>query len=541
MIYIAIGAAILLIGLLFVFSLPASGQTSKTLIDNKRKERNSNCLFEEYYEKIPEEKRKLFSDNLKRECPPLRPGRLTRRMKMLWGIDVNDYTGYNLIVVGGDGFTGNMCFDSKYGTLEMRTISDSFFGDDVPESFPIEKHALYYRFVMMNDTDALKEYYEKYHTTFDSNFPTTSDFIHCHYNNAIFDSRKALIEYADKHDICILSADRTSDRVGLKISNLRLDATYMYVQEQLETGRSIYFDNAPRNRPNILLDNDWFGNEVYRTQIKMLLKLEWELQNPWYPFMSDESFTAAWVSNMLRYNIDTINNRIVRELYKREKYDGMRYNEKIEKFLSSLEPHNYYGHTILREFLTNPMREMPTLEKIGTNFTAKVKEENVLLFLEPFSDSYDIDTIHPTETFKAYEMGHDNYYLIEIDKPVESPVADKDGYAMILDRKETIYGYVLKSKVKEYTSLDVLEEERYTNTTQSKQGVINDKDGYVNVREEPNTQSKIVGKIMDKEIFNYWLTSDNWYIVETKDGTRGYVYKDRIREKYETGGWTIDE
>jgi hypothetical protein len=48
-------------------------------------------------------------------------------------------------------------------------------------------------------------------------------------------------------------------------------------------------------------------------------------------------------------------------------------------------------------------------------------------------------------------MGYDDYYLVEVVKPVESPVAGPDGYAMILDRTETIWGYVRKSEVREVT------------------------------------------------------------------------------------------
>ena len=44
-----------------------------------------------------------------------------------------------------------------------------------------------------------------------------------------------------------------------------------------------------------------------------------------------------------------------------------------------------------------------------------------------------------------------DYYFIEIEKPVETPVAGEDGYALILDRTETVYGYLKKSDVKQIT------------------------------------------------------------------------------------------
>jgi len=204
----------------------------------------------------------------------------------------------------------------------------------------------------------------------------------------------------------------------------------------------------------------------------------------------------------------------------------------------SILSNNYYGYAVLREFCENPEREMPTLEKVGTSFNGIVKGEKSLLYLEPFSDSYDIDTIRPNETFKAYEMGHDNYYFVEVVKPVESPVAGPDGYAMILDRTETVYGYMRKSEVRKFTDTDTLKQ--ITKVGKGKQGIINDPDGFVNIRKEMNTQSEILGKIPKKEIFTYWeVPESNWCAVKTQGGISGFVYKDRIKEKCDSGGWVI--
>lgn len=34
---------------------------------------------------------------------------------------------------------------------------------------------------------------------------------------------------------------------------------------------------------------------------------------------------------------------------------------------------------------------------------------------------------------------------------------------------------------------------------------------------------------MDREVFTYWETNDNWYIVQTAKGIKGYVHKSRIK------------
>ena len=43
--------------------------------------------------------------------------------------------------------------------------------------------------------------------------------------------------------------------------------------------------------------------------------------------------------------------------------------------------------------------------------------------------------------------------------------------------------------------------------SQSKIGVIKDKDGYTNVRTDRNNRSEIIGKVLDKEYFTYFEIS----------------------------------
>ncbi|MDR1348401.1 MAG: SH3 domain-containing protein [Prevotellaceae bacterium] len=248
---------------------------------------------------------------------------------------------------------------------------------------------------------------------------------------------------------------------------------------------------------------------------------------------------AAWFSAHLRYQIEGMNNTIVKCLYSNDFSGYTTRMEKREAFKKSLKPNNYYGYSVLREFCENPMREMPTLEKIDSSFRACVKGNNTLLLLEPFADSYDIDTLQPVEFLKAYEMGHDNYWFVEVEKPVESPVADMYGYATILDRTETVYGYIPKQQVKALTDADILRWETMRDTTKSKLGIIDDPDGYVNIRKGQSAQSEIAGQIKKDEVFRYWDLPTNWCVIETEAGLRGFVYKNRIREYRDKGKWKL--
>jgi hypothetical protein len=62
--------------------------------------------------------------------------------------------------------------------------------------------------------------------------------------------------------------------------------------------------------------------------------------------------------------------------------------------------------------------------------------------------------------------------------------------------------------------------------------IINDKDGYTNVRGEPNAQSKIVGKIKEGELFHCFgdESHKDWFSVSFNgnNGFWGYVHKSRI-------------
>lgn len=61
--------------------------------------------------------------------------------------------------------------------------------------------------------------------------------------------------------------------------------------------------------------------------------------------------------------------------------------------------------------------------------------------------------------------------------------------------------------------------------------MINDPDGYVNIREKPNAHSKIVRKIKKNELFYFTpISRAEWYPVSLKEISPciGYIHKSRI-------------
>ena len=173
--------------------------------------------------------------------------------------------------------------------------------------------------------------------------------------------------------------------------------------------------------------------------------------NPWHTDTRARSL-AALLTFLLQLKHPFQQKCVIK--YMSGQYDSYSYEEQEKEVREQIRSNNYYGYIVLWEFCENPEREMPTLEKVGTSFDAVLAGHPKPLLLEPFADSYDIDTILPDEAFIAYEMGYDDYYFIEIEKPVESPLAGTDGYAMILDRRETVYGYLKKEDVKKISEAE---------------------------------------------------------------------------------------
>ena len=58
--------------------------------------------------------------------------------------------------------------------------------------------------------------------------------------------------------------------------------------------------------------------------------------------------------------------------------------------------------------------------------------------------------------------------------------------------------------------------------------VINDPDGFVNIRTGPANTTAIAGVIRDGEIFTVTPGSKAWWPVRTTNGTTGYIHKSRV-------------
>jgi hypothetical protein len=66
------------------------------------------------------------------------------------------------------------------------------------------------------------------------------------------------------------------------------------------------------------------------------------------------------------------------------------------------------------------------------------------------------------------------------------------------------------------------------NTNEKIRAVINDKDGFTNVRAEASNHSEIIGKVYENESFIVISMEGDWWKVELPNGANGFMHKSRI-------------
>jgi hypothetical protein len=64
-----------------------------------------------------------------------------------------------------------------------------------------------------------------------------------------------------------------------------------------------------------------------------------------------------------------------------------------------------------------------------------------------------------------------------------------------------------------------------------RKGIIQDKEGFVNIRENPSKKSKVIKILKNNELIRFTPDESLWWKVETLDGSvKGYIYFDRIKQ-----------
>lgn len=73
------------------------------------------------------------------------------------------------------------------------------------------------------------------------------------------------------------------------------------------------------------------------------------------------------------------------------------------------------------------------------------------------------------------------------------------------------------------------ETEMETNTKFNRTAVVNDPDGYTNVRSQKDAKSQIVTKVVEGEQFDTYQQEGRWWEVRTQQGKTGYMHVSRVQ------------
>lgn len=206
---------------------------------------------------------------------------------------------------------------------------------------------------------------------------------------------------------------------------------------------------------------------------------------------------------------------------------GYEKNEKINTMVvSKIDTENFDEKTYRSVLMFNN-------DNIRSNFITKILKIKGDQFL--FSIAYGF-----IENMNAYKpMSYDNTLIFVLNnlKKDKTNITNDFSYNLIslLDKKNS--EMIKRIEVNPKTNLEVKEiinsfyinKDSGDSNDKSQIGYIKDTDGFVNVRENNDVNSNIIGRINNNEKIFYTPSSGSMWMVQTADGSiKGYVHKSRI-------------
>jgi len=248
----------------------------------------------------------------------------------------------------------------------------------------------------------------------------------------------------------------------------------------------------------------------------------------------DDSFKSTLVSQLLIIRMiqlyDTDAFYILSEISKNESisYNGIElYQETLLKFFIEnpmfyIQQGSKYNDSTIIKSISNSLDEFIADENFFKDNIANINLESQQMLLYPekekeFNANFKntlkklpkVEAIFSPSSYTAWESK--TIYFTNIYSLFTKAVTQK------LTTRENVYykSYILPI-LKKYTSLGY---------------VINDPDGYTNLRKDKSASSEILQKITTGEEIIVLDNSGDWWLVESKDGKKGYVYKTKIKEE----------
>jgi hypothetical protein len=124
---------------------------------------------------------------------------------------------------------------------------------------------------------------------------------------------------------------------------------------------------------------------------------------------------------------------------------------------------------------------------------------------------------------------------IELNHYDNKDLSDNKGYSLLNNFYVQNPKLLEKLKANNYYNYPLLNKYTQTYLLMSSEneatlsGRVIDPDGFTNLRKEKNSTSAVLEKVKAGEIVEILDNSDNWWLVVTKLGNKGYVYKTKIR------------
>lgn len=166
----------------------------------------------------------------------------------------------------------------------------------------------------------------------------------------------------------------------------------------------------------------------------------------------------------------------------------------------------------------------------GNQISDIIKQKNGFIIQTKFPDRGYLES----EYFVEYK--NENWYLVStIYKTASSNEEDSFIYVCTIKQELNMNDKQLLDKLKplpDETYRDKVCSKEFNNKIKPEiKYQIKDSDGYTNLRKEKSAKSEILQKIISGETIQVLYDKGDWWLVETKEGKRGYVFKTKIVSK----------
>ena len=272
-----------------------------------------------------------------------------------------------------------------------------------------------------------------------------------------------------------IGQDIMADLDSLKENILTKNEKTPYFDDILNLNTALYFDD-PISIGNILSRNIDLG-------IDMVVLFDYEKNNLLYSFVLNKIKALDEYPTYFRFSLLWYNNLSKPEFIRK-------------KLIQDLFNKNHEFVFNLTNFLFENQGKLDNVNKQQIDATLAYLLDIQLRFYEN-KDLRDN---------KGYELLN-NFYVENDD---------------IMKRFQNLSFFGYKS-IEKFTKIYISNSSQITS-----QGIIQDKDGFTNLRQEKNAASAILEKVKTGSKIKVLDKTDNWWLVITKAGNKGYIFKTKI-------------